>query len=166
MLCVFPSVQAIIFMSVALSLAISQASCNVPSATSCTARVLEICLWALCLYINIQRQERPPPPLLSLSLSLPLLLLLFSSEPKCWRDSSSSSSSSFFQGACPCGGYEKYGTIQIDYSFPSGVQGPEHPNPGSRYSGTSRQVRMRSLCVCVCERERVRVRDKRSHITE
>lgn len=24
------------------------------------------------------------------------------------------------------------------YQFPSGVQGPEHPHPGARYSGTSR----------------------------
>jgi len=35
-------------------------------------------------------------------------------------------------------GHEQYGTIQIDYNFPSGTQGPEHPNPGQRYSGTSR----------------------------
>lgn len=25
-----------------------------------------------------------------------------------------------------------------NYHFPSGTQGPEHPNPGMRYSGTSR----------------------------
>ncbi|XP_031552643.1 uncharacterized protein LOC116289852 [Actinia tenebrosa] len=35
-------------------------------------------------------------------------------------------------------GYERYGTIRIDYHFPSGKQGPEHPNPGQYYSGTSR----------------------------
>ncbi|XP_031556544.1 probable E3 ubiquitin-protein ligase DTX3, partial [Actinia tenebrosa] len=35
-------------------------------------------------------------------------------------------------------GYERYGTVRIDYNFPSGKQGPEHPNPGQRYSGTSR----------------------------
>lgn len=35
-------------------------------------------------------------------------------------------------------GYERYGTIRIDYYFPSGTQGPEHPNPGQRYTGTSR----------------------------
>ncbi|XP_060931022.1 probable E3 ubiquitin-protein ligase DTX3 isoform X2 [Limanda limanda] len=35
-------------------------------------------------------------------------------------------------------GYEKYGHIIIKYSFPEGIQGPEHPNPGVRYSGTSR----------------------------
>ena len=29
-------------------------------------------------------------------------------------------------------------TIQIVYSFPSGTQGPEHPSPGSYYTGTSR----------------------------
>ena len=31
-----------------------------------------------------------------------------------------------------------YGTIVIDYRFPSGLQGPEHPNPGRNYDGTSR----------------------------
>lgn len=30
------------------------------------------------------------------------------------------------------------GTIVISYSFPSGIQGAEHPNPGSHYSGTQR----------------------------
>ena len=30
------------------------------------------------------------------------------------------------------------GTILITYHFPSGVQGPEHPSPGQRYSGTTR----------------------------
>ena len=31
-----------------------------------------------------------------------------------------------------------YGTIVIDYHFPSGVQGLEHPNPGQCYESTSR----------------------------
>uniref|UniRef100_A0A3Q3VUP7 E3 ubiquitin-protein ligase n=1 Tax=Mola mola TaxID=94237 RepID=A0A3Q3VUP7_MOLML len=35
-------------------------------------------------------------------------------------------------------GYEHCGSIQIHYSFPAGIQGPEHQNPGVRYSGTSR----------------------------
>ncbi|XP_039369630.1 probable E3 ubiquitin-protein ligase DTX3 isoform X2 [Mauremys reevesii] len=35
-------------------------------------------------------------------------------------------------------GYEKYGTIIIQYVFPPGVQGVEHPNPGVRYPGTTR----------------------------
>ncbi|XP_059575304.1 probable E3 ubiquitin-protein ligase DTX3 [Alligator mississippiensis] len=35
-------------------------------------------------------------------------------------------------------GYEKYGTIIIQYVFPPGVQGAEHPNPGVRYPGTTR----------------------------
>ncbi|KAE8293422.1 putative E3 ubiquitin-protein ligase DTX3 [Larimichthys crocea] len=35
-------------------------------------------------------------------------------------------------------GFEHCGCIVIQYSFPSGIQGPEHPNPGVRYSGTSR----------------------------
>lgn len=37
-------------------------------------------------------------------------------------------------------GYEGYGCIVIEYSFPPGIQGPEHPNTGKRYSGTSRQA--------------------------
>lgn len=48
-------------------------------------------------------------------------------------------------------GYPRCGTIEMyilpfsshsyddsNYHFPSGTQGPEHPNPGMRYSGTSR----------------------------
>lgn len=35
-------------------------------------------------------------------------------------------------------GYEGYKTITINYTIPSGVQGPEHPNPGQPYTGTSR----------------------------
>jgi deltex-like protein len=35
-------------------------------------------------------------------------------------------------------GYEGAGSIQIIYSFPNGIQGPEHPNPGQEYYGTSR----------------------------
>lgn len=42
------------------------------------------------------------------------------------------------KGSCPLSGYENVGTIRVDYNFPSGVQGPEHPNPGVPYSGTSR----------------------------
>ena len=30
-----------------------------------------------------------------------------------------------------------YNTIVIDYRFPSGFQGPEHPNPGCFYNGRS-----------------------------
>ncbi|XP_041955261.1 probable E3 ubiquitin-protein ligase DTX3 [Alosa sapidissima] len=37
-------------------------------------------------------------------------------------------------------GYEGCGTIAINYSFPPGIQGPEHPNPGKRYASTSRQA--------------------------
>ena len=32
-------------------------------------------------------------------------------------------------------GYEKYGTIVINYEIPSGKQGKEHPNPGQSYCG-------------------------------
>ena len=35
-------------------------------------------------------------------------------------------------------GYERCGNIRINYYFPDGTQGPEHPNPGQRYYGTSR----------------------------
>ncbi|XP_003963238.3 probable E3 ubiquitin-protein ligase DTX3 [Takifugu rubripes] len=35
-------------------------------------------------------------------------------------------------------GYERCGSIVIHYIFPAGIQGSEHPNPGVRYSGTSR----------------------------
>ncbi|XP_015246613.1 PREDICTED: probable E3 ubiquitin-protein ligase DTX3 [Cyprinodon variegatus] len=35
-------------------------------------------------------------------------------------------------------GFDNCGSIVIHYIFPAGVQGPEHPNPGVRYSGTSR----------------------------
>ena len=35
-------------------------------------------------------------------------------------------------GVMPCGGYERYGTIQITYSFNGGTQTAEHPHPGRR----------------------------------
>ena len=35
-------------------------------------------------------------------------------------------------------GYKGYGTIIINYHFPSGTQTAEHPNPGQRYSGADR----------------------------
>ncbi|XP_061871350.1 probable E3 ubiquitin-protein ligase DTX3 [Colius striatus] len=38
----------------------------------------------------------------------------------------------------PLPGYEGCGTIIIQYVFPPGVQGAEHPNPGVRYPGTTR----------------------------
>ncbi|XP_023138142.2 E3 ubiquitin-protein ligase DTX3L [Amphiprion ocellaris] len=37
-------------------------------------------------------------------------------------------------------GYEKYGTIIIDYHIPSGIQKEEHPNPGQPYEGVSRRA--------------------------
>ncbi|XP_030623549.1 probable E3 ubiquitin-protein ligase DTX3 [Chanos chanos] len=37
-------------------------------------------------------------------------------------------------------GYVSCGTIVIEYHFPGGIQGPEHPNPGKRYSRTSRRA--------------------------
>uniref|UniRef100_A0A8C5TQ75 E3 ubiquitin-protein ligase n=1 Tax=Malurus cyaneus samueli TaxID=2593467 RepID=A0A8C5TQ75_9PASS len=39
--------------------------------------------------------------------------------------------------ALPLPGYEAFGTIIIQYVFPPGVQGVEHPNPGVRYPGTT-----------------------------
>ncbi|XP_047446939.1 uncharacterized protein si:dkey-3h3.3 [Mugil cephalus] len=35
-------------------------------------------------------------------------------------------------------GYEKYGTIIIQYYIPNGIQTEEHPNPGQSYEGTAR----------------------------
>ncbi|XP_029507906.1 E3 ubiquitin-protein ligase DTX3L [Oncorhynchus nerka] len=35
-------------------------------------------------------------------------------------------------------GYDKYGTIVIQYHIPSGIQKEEHPNPGQNYQGVSR----------------------------
>lgn len=35
-------------------------------------------------------------------------------------------------------GHEGFGCICIIYSFPPGLQAPEHPNPGVRYPGTNR----------------------------
>ncbi|XP_066286236.1 uncharacterized protein [Branchiostoma lanceolatum] len=37
-------------------------------------------------------------------------------------------------------GYPGCGTIIIHYDIPSGIQGPEHPNPGQRFHGTSRKA--------------------------
>ncbi|XP_061759454.1 probable E3 ubiquitin-protein ligase DTX3 [Nerophis ophidion] len=37
-------------------------------------------------------------------------------------------------------GYEKCDSIVISYTFKAGIQGPGHPNPGMRYSGTSRRA--------------------------
>ena len=34
-------------------------------------------------------------------------------------------------------GYESCGSITITYKFEDGVQGPEHPSPGTRYAGTT-----------------------------
>ena len=35
-------------------------------------------------------------------------------------------------------GYEGCNTIEVTYVIPSGFQGPEHPNPGQRYHGTTK----------------------------
>ena len=35
-------------------------------------------------------------------------------------------------------GFQSSGTIIIFYRFPNGIQGPDHPNPGTSYTGTSR----------------------------
>ncbi|XP_046839286.1 probable E3 ubiquitin-protein ligase DTX3 [Xenia sp. Carnegie-2017] len=37
-------------------------------------------------------------------------------------------------------GYPSCGTISIKYSFPHGIQGKEHPNPGKPYEGTTRRA--------------------------
>ena len=35
-------------------------------------------------------------------------------------------------------GYLQYGTIQITYKIPHGIQGSNHPNPGQQYTGCTR----------------------------
>ena len=35
-------------------------------------------------------------------------------------------------------GYSGCGSIVISYNIPGGWQGPQHPNPGQRYTGTQR----------------------------
>ncbi|TNM90174.1 probable E3 ubiquitin-protein ligase DTX3 isoform X1 [Takifugu flavidus] len=37
-------------------------------------------------------------------------------------------------------GYDRYGTIIINYIIPSGIQEEEHPNPGEPYSGVTRRA--------------------------
>jgi len=37
-----------------------------------------------------------------------------------------------------CAGHGGMGTIVIHYDFPSGTQGPQHPQPDARYKGTQR----------------------------
>ncbi|XP_062568269.1 uncharacterized protein LOC134230454 [Saccostrea cucullata] len=39
----------------------------------------------------------------------------------------------------PLPGYEGVGTIVVKYKFNSGIQGPDHPNPGQPYDGTERR---------------------------
>ena len=39
-----------------------------------------------------------------------------------------------------CAGHPGAGTLVLNYSFPGGTQGPQHKNPGQRYSGTHRTV--------------------------
>ena len=34
-------------------------------------------------------------------------------------------------------GHERYNTIKITYSIPSGVQGPNHPHPGQQFIGNT-----------------------------
>lgn len=43
-----------------------------------------------------------------------------------------------FDPRCHVPGYKGCGAIIIDYHFPSGKQGREHPNPGQWFDGTSR----------------------------
>ena len=38
----------------------------------------------------------------------------------------------------PLPGYPGCGTIVITYNIPNGIQGPQHPNPGQRYTGKHR----------------------------
>mmetsp|Transcript_17942 Transcript_17942/g.56613 ORF Transcript_17942/g.56613 Transcript_17942/m.56613 type:complete len:129 (+) Transcript_17942:412-798(+) len=41
-------------------------------------------------------------------------------------------------GAYDCDGHPGCGVIEVLYEFPSGMQGPQHPRPGTAYSGTRR----------------------------
>ena len=43
-------------------------------------------------------------------------------------------------GSVSLGGYELCGSITITYKFEDGVQGPEHPTPGMRYLGITRNA--------------------------
>ena len=40
----------------------------------------------------------------------------------------------------PLPGNQGYGTIVIEYHIPNGLQTKEHPNPGQRFTGTSRRA--------------------------
>jgi len=40
----------------------------------------------------------------------------------------------------PLDGIPDTGTIILTFSFPDGIQGPEHPNPNKGYTGTSRKA--------------------------
>jgi len=44
------------------------------------------------------------------------------------------------QGHTPLTGYENEETYLIKMNLPDGIQGPEHPNPGKPYTGTSRKA--------------------------
>lgn len=46
---------------------------------------------------------------------------------------------SYHEGT-PLPGETSKGTFSITYNFPSGIQGPQHPNPGSSFYGTSRRA--------------------------
>ena len=37
-----------------------------------------------------------------------------------------------------CDGFPTVGTIEMQFIVPSGIQGPRHPNPGARFTGTMR----------------------------
>jgi len=43
-----------------------------------------------------------------------------------------------FVSNVPLSSYEKFPTILIDYVLPNGIQGPEHPSPGTNYGGSQR----------------------------
>lgn len=43
-----------------------------------------------------------------------------------------------FNPRTDCEGFAGDGSIILQFNFPSGVQGPNHPNPGIRYTGSSR----------------------------
>jgi len=73
------------------------------------------------------------------SLSCPCCCAVHGQPRQGTQPANGSMSVSFQSGTVP-GFPESLQVIVIDYSFPSGVQGPEHPTPGKRYSGDHRRA--------------------------
>ena len=86
-----------------------------------------------------RRRRRPHLKLLKLALGVANCFKCTTGDHVCFNAAAYSHSVSIYILMWPL--YETfvgYGTIVIDYHLPSGLQGPEHPNPGRYYDGTSR----------------------------